>query len=176
MRRTLRSLDRALFELIRTKRYDKITVQDIIDRADVGRSTFYAHFETKDDLLLSSMNKLTEDIDRHLADASGLSGPVLPVLGLFRHVADQRHLFGALFGTSGIDLVTNAARAMLARRALATIRAREVAGQTHEVAAEVRAEFLAGSVMAFVGWWIDAGLPLTPDEATRTYERLVESA
>ena len=176
VQRTLRSLDAALFELIQVKRYDKITVQDIIDKADVGRSTFYAHFETKDDLLLASMDKLTEDIDRHLADASGLTGPVLPVLGLFHHVSSHHALFAALFGTSGIDLVTKAAREMLAGRALATIRAREAAGQTHEIEAEVRAEFLAGALMAFVDWWTGAGLPLRPDEAARTFERLVASA
>jgi AcrR family transcriptional regulator len=176
VQRTLRSLEAALFDLIQTKRYDKITVQDIIDRADVGRSTFYAHFETKDDLLLASMDKLTADIDLHLADASALTGPVLPVLGLFRHVVEHRPLFSSLFGTSGIDLVTDAARTMLAERALETIRAREAAGQSHEVDAEVRAEFLAGALMAFVTWWLDAGLPLAPDAAARTFDRLVASA
>jgi len=174
--RTRRALDTALFELIQIKRYDKITVQDIIDRADVGRSTFYAHYDTKDDLLLGSLDKLTADIDRHLEDASGLTGPVLPVLGLFRHLAEHRPLFGALFGTRGIDLVMEAARVMFAGRALATIRAREADGQTHEVQAEVRAEFLAGALMAFVRWWVDADLPMAPDRVARAFDRLVESA
>ncbi|MCP4222921.1 MAG: helix-turn-helix transcriptional regulator, partial [Actinomycetia bacterium] len=50
VRRTKQRLHEALMSLIVEKGYDKITVQDLIDRADVGRSTFYAHFETKDDL------------------------------------------------------------------------------------------------------------------------------
>lgn len=174
--RTQRALNDALFALIQTKGYDRTTVQDIIDRADVGRSTFYAHYDTKDDLLLSSMSRLTADIDRHLEDASGLTGPVLPVRGLFHHVAQHRPLFGALFGTSGIDLVMRAAEEMLAARALATIQAREAAGERHAVAAAVRAPFLAGALMAYVRWWLDAGMPMGPDEATDTFDALVASA
>jgi AcrR family transcriptional regulator len=174
--RTERALNEALFALIQVKGYDKVTVQDIIDRADVGRSTFYAHYDTKDDLLLSSMDRLTADIDRFLEGASGLDGPVLPVRGLFHHVADHHPVFGALFGTSGIDLVMRAARDMLAARALATILEREAAGRTHPVDAQTRSAFLAGSLMAFVGWWLDAGLLLTPDEATVAFDALVASA
>lgn len=174
--RTERALNDALFALIQTKGYDKVTVQDIIDRADVGRSTFYAHYDTKDDLLLSSMDLLTADIDRFLQGASSLEGPVLPVRGLFHHVADQHPVFRALFGTSGIDLTMRAARDMLAARALLTIREREAAGHEHPVQAQIRAAFLAGALMAFVGWWLDAGFPLGPDDAADTFDALVASA
>ncbi|MEM6707029.1 MAG: TetR/AcrR family transcriptional regulator, partial [Acidobacteriota bacterium] len=50
--RTKRLLRQALMELVREKDYARITVQDILDRADVGRSTFYTHYRDKDDLLL----------------------------------------------------------------------------------------------------------------------------
>jgi len=174
--RTIRALNEALFALIQVKGYDKVTVQDIIDRADVGRSTFYSHFETKDDLLLSSMDRLTADIDRFLEGVSGLDGPVLPVRGLFHHVAEQQPIFRALFGTSGIDLVMRAARDMLAARALTTIREREAAGIDHAVDAQTRSAFVAGALMAFVGWWLDAGLPLSPDDAADAFDTLVASA
>jgi AcrR family transcriptional regulator len=63
--RTRKSLSEALAALMVEKRYDKITVQDIIDRANVGRSTFYAHFQDEEDLLVSGV---MEVFTKHLLD------------------------------------------------------------------------------------------------------------
>lgn len=54
VRRTRATLHRALIELMIERGYDRVTVQDVLDRADVGRSTFYAHYRSKDDLLVVS--------------------------------------------------------------------------------------------------------------------------
>lgn len=174
--RTERALSDALFALIQTKSYDRVTVQDIIDRANVGRSTFYSHFDTKDDLLLSRLSQMTADIDRHLADATDDSGPVLPSLGLFEHVVEREPLFRALFGSSGIELVTREARRLFYERALHTIRDREERGVIHESPAHIRAAFLAGSLLALVQWWLDDGLRVPPAQMDEIFQRSVSSA
>ena len=53
VRRTQELLHRALISLALEKNYDSITIQEILDRADIGRSTFYAHFKGRDELLIS---------------------------------------------------------------------------------------------------------------------------
>lgn len=60
--KTRNSIFNAFIELLSTKSYNKITVQDIIYKADIGRSTFYSHFETKDDLIREYCTELFEHI------------------------------------------------------------------------------------------------------------------
>lgn len=62
VRRTRANLHRALIELMVERDYDRISVRDILDRADTGRSTFYAHFRDKDDLLLASSVEYLRDL------------------------------------------------------------------------------------------------------------------
>ncbi|MCP3935528.1 MAG: TetR family transcriptional regulator [Actinomycetia bacterium] len=108
VRRTRDRLHVALMELFQEKPYDKITVSDLIDRADVGRSTFYAHYDTKDDLLLSGLEHLTADIERFMSDEPDSHGALLPSLGIFHHIADNHRMFKALFGSHSIDFVHRA--------------------------------------------------------------------
>src|SRR5438874_4803795 len=74
--RTRTALGNALVQLMTERAFESITVQDVLDRAGVGRSNFYVHYDGKDDLL-------TSDVDRFfgsVADAiGGNSKRVLPV-------------------------------------------------------------------------------------------------
>src|SRR5579862_660329 len=53
--RTRQRLGIALVELMQEKSIDEVSVQEVLDRAAVGRSTFYLHFNDKNDLLLSQL-------------------------------------------------------------------------------------------------------------------------
>ena len=66
IRRTQKSLHQVLISLVLEKDYDLITVQEILDRADVGRPTFYAHFDGKDQLLISGTHELRNTLNAAL--------------------------------------------------------------------------------------------------------------
>ncbi len=60
--KTRKAIFGALWELLKKKNYKYITVQEIIDTACIGRSTFYSHFETKDELL----RVMCHDLFKHI--------------------------------------------------------------------------------------------------------------
>ena len=104
-RRTRQLIADAFVGLMLQKRYDDITVQDILDRADVGRSTFYAHFTDKENLLLSEIEHVIHDLGEYAAHHGGMEHGILPSLELFRHVKEQRRLMQALVWGQGADLL-----------------------------------------------------------------------
>jgi AcrR family transcriptional regulator len=96
VRRTRAAIHRALISLIVERGYDAVTVTDLIERADVGRSTFYAHFTDKLDVLRTGLGEVSTFLDAHRAERSGelfaFSRP------LFEHVHDNRDRLRALLG------------------------------------------------------------------------------
>ena len=97
--KTRRAIFSAFQTLLETNRYDRITVQDIIDEADVGRSTFYAHFETKEALLEAFCGDVFfhlfgENACHFTGDGEGLAGKLTHILWHIRE--EQRHLSAIL--------------------------------------------------------------------------------
>ena len=101
VRRTRRVLHLAMIELILEKGYPRITVQDVLDRADVGRSTFYAHFRDKDALLLSTFDDLRADLRADI-DAmwpgEPLDDPAQLSRAVFAHAYRNQIVYKALCG------------------------------------------------------------------------------
>src|SRR5215212_4388 len=95
--RTRQLLSAALLALMLEKRYDAITVQDIIDRANVGRATFYAHYFDKEDLLMSDITRVLDELSGHVvAGAPGTPRPLPRLTAFFRHVQEHQTLYQAL--------------------------------------------------------------------------------
>src|SRR6266516_4327163 len=85
-RRTRRLVTGAMAELLLEKPLDGITVQAILDRADVGRATFYHHFRDKLDVVHAVAAEMAEG---GLAEGTAGVAPFLPVAALFRHAAER---------------------------------------------------------------------------------------
>src|SRR5689334_5502011 len=106
--RTRQLLRDALLELIPEKGYEAITLQDITDRANVARPTFYLHFKDKQDLLFSSIREIYDDLVARQSDAHKHTSLTESVMSLkqsdasdFQHVADFADFYRIMLSDKG---------------------------------------------------------------------------
>jgi len=153
--RTQQALQEAILELIAEKGYDRITVENILRRADVGRTTFYEHFESKEDLLLRRMDSIP-----WVVRGDDASNP-FDVRFLFEHVAEQSRLVAGLKGTPAFDEALNRLRGNVLANLIELLQ--ENANETNEsMDVQLTAHALTGAVMQLLVWWLDAGMPESP--------------
>src|SRR5215470_13175378 len=103
IRRTQKLLHGALMSLVLEKNYDSITIQEILDRADIGRSTFYTHFDGKDELLISGTSELRDCLNSAVQRERTSSKPHELVIAfswaMFEHASEYREVYHALLHT-----------------------------------------------------------------------------
>lgn len=168
--RTRRLLSEALIELMQEKRYERITVQNIVDRANVGRSTFYAHYKDKDDLLLNDFEHVLDMLNRHV-DLDDVEG--LPIsTGLFQHIQEHHHLYRALLWGRGIELLFEQGQVSLADRIRGHLEDHLPDGFDPPVPVPLTAAYLAGTLLTLVKWWLENDMPYPPAAMDRMYRQL----
>ncbi|MFE9579485.1 TetR/AcrR family transcriptional regulator [Nocardia sp. NPDC006044] len=174
VRRTKSLLHRALIELMLERGYDRISVRDILHRADVGRSTFYAHFRDKDDLLLvSSTDYLRAAVTAPGSEAGAgadAATPLAPVHTLFQLAAANPEVYQALLGRKSGALLLRTTREMVAE--ILAERLTELLDMD-EAEFDSTVTFLSWGVVGVLGAIADADPPLPPTEAYRRLEQLI---
>lgn len=173
VRRTRDALGDALVALMQEKPFETITVQDVLDRANVGRSTFYSHYRGKDDLLMSDAEEFFESVAMLLSLSGDKSDRVFPVSEFFGHVIDAKQFVEALASAGKFSDNMELARGMFARgieRRLAELpKGRRI--PENERAAIAFAH--AGALLSLLTWWIDRGMKQSPAEMDQLFHRLV---
>jgi AcrR family transcriptional regulator len=168
--RTRQSLSDALVSLMLEKRYDKITVQDIIDRANVGRSTFYAHYQDKEDLLISGV---MEVFTMRLLDHSAGDHSFVATADLFRHVQENLQLYEALALGRGLELLYRQGQALLGQRIAEQLQMWLPRDRTLTVPLPVLSDYVAGTLLTLLRWWLDHRMPYTPEQMDAYFHRLI---
>jgi AcrR family transcriptional regulator len=171
--RTRRSLSDALIELILKKRYDAITVQNVIDRADVGRSTFYAHYRNKEDLFLSDWKRLLDWFVSQIEWENVGQGRFVPVLELFRHVQEFHHFYRALARSKKTDLIFQTGVCHLSERIDDVLTSLLVGKPQPSVPVAVLSNYLASEILALLKWWTEHSMPYPPERMDEMFHELV---
>jgi AcrR family transcriptional regulator len=169
-RRTKRALTGALLELVNEGRYEAVTIQRLLNHADIGRSTFYAHYRSKDDLLLRSFERMLEGLDQALRQDRGSIPRVAPVRELFRHVGQFPRFYRALERAGMLERIYQIGTDQISRAV-----ARRLASQSRGAGAvplPVLAQGLAGALFALLRWWMDHDAPYSPEQMDEMYHRM----
>jgi AcrR family transcriptional regulator len=173
--RTRASLQRAHLALIVEKGYEPVTVEDICAAADVGRSTFYAHYPNKEALHRGGIETLRRDLTAHQVSAArGADAARRDALAfsrpMFEHARDHLDLYRALAGGGGGGAIEDIRRMIseVLRAELPVEASSAVAAPPREFAVR----FLAGAFMSVLTWWLDGGAKETPEEMDMMFQRL----
>lgn len=165
--RTRALLQQGFCTLLRRKRYEAITVDDICSAANVGRSTFYAHYKSKDDLkrsgLAESLHGAVIERQKLARDTGGeIHAPRLDFsLGVFEHARDHLDHYRTLAGGRGGDVALAKVRQMVTGLVRDEI-ALATRDSTDEMEVEAAVQYVVGGYMALLTWWLDKGAKLPP--------------
>lgn len=180
VQRTQQLLQRALTELIRDRGYDAITIQDIVDYANVGRTTFYLHYVSKDDLLMSCHEAIVGEFyfgllhpftrDELLAEAAPTR-----MIEAFYHLQEAHDQLASIFRSKNNSLLLLQLRDWSIQTIEVNLRLafRDLGSS---VPLPVLATYLAGAQLALVHWWLEKPRPHPPAVLAQTLHRLQRAA
>ena len=175
--RTRRALHSAMIALVLEKGFEAVTIKDIVERANVGRSTFYAHYASKEDLLTGEMAQLRALLKQRQREALARKGDVKSrCLGfsaaLFEHAQGYRDVYRALIGDRGSAIAMSRLRAMLAELVRHDLAAIAPPKGDETVPRSAAVEFLVGALMATLAWWAERKAEPSPAVVDRMFRAL----
>ena len=180
--RTTKTLHHALISLILKKNYEAITIQEICDAANVGRSTFYAHYTSKDDLHRRGIENLRKVLADGRCDAPVDQGDIRgrSIRGrslsfsrtLFEHAQDRKELFRALAGSRGGVVALATIRRIISDAVRDELAETAEKNSTDSIPRELIVQFVVGAYMAVLTWWLDKGAKLPPAKIDAMFRRL----
>jgi AcrR family transcriptional regulator len=171
--RTRDALGDALVALMHEKSFDEITVQEVLDRAGVGRSTFYVHYRDKDDLFLSDMEDFFESFSTVLKRQGASPKRLVPVWELFAHIRDAREFHAVLVSSGKMNDVLALGRGFLARSIDERLQTAGIKVEPAQRSAQACA--LAGGLFSLLDWWMDKGMKADPKEMDEMFHRMAWS-
>lgn len=169
-KKTRKAIFNAFEELMASTHYSAVTVAQIIDKADIGRSTFYAHFETKDDLLSEMCQEMFDHIFEGVNEycvthpnlvTESLTGKLAHLL---YHLRDTHQGVCGKLIREGEPIFTR-----YFEDQLDVLFAKTTPAQNKDVPADLQRVLFVSSFSHTVSWWFDAGARYSPEQVAAWY-------
>ncbi len=174
--RTRRQLQDSLMSLILEKGYDAVTIEDITENADLGRTTFYLHYKDKEELLMKSLEAVYDDlviqiqrrtIDEWVANGQG------PWTLAFEHAAENARFYQVVLSGHGGGAIKKRVQDYIAETTQETIAARaQEVGSTPSMPIEVLSNYIASSLLGLIAWWLENNQPYSVAQMDEFFRQL----
>lgn len=190
--RTRISLRNALLMLIKEKDFDFISVEEITDRANLGRATFYLHYKDKEDLLLDEFREIASTRAHLFSDIpisiwrfnqdtlnnSNADMPIRPFLLIFEHLSQNADLYRILIKGKNSQRIILQLREIIVQT-ISEIINKEVVTESSktrselpEIPIELLGAYFSGAMMSSISWWLDQAIPPQPAEIADMFHSL----
>jgi AcrR family transcriptional regulator len=179
VQRTRQMLLDALKALIIDKGYESITIQDIIDRANLGRSTFYAHFYDKEDLLKNGIDQLKDSLLQELVsmpkkqEEDALFPRLSFSLAMIEHVKDHVELYQAMVGKQSGAFLLREIQGMIVDLVKEEMKPWLHTINHPSLPGEIIMHHSAMSFITMITWWLDQSMPCSADELDHMFHVLI---
>jgi AcrR family transcriptional regulator len=200
VQKTRKSLQDALIELVAKQGYETVSIREILERANVGRSTFYAHFQDKDQLLHSILERLDELFEQHKkqlldgtkktggADKTDYTLSLSPTFSLFEFVGQNHRFFKAVLGNRGYGIFAKPVYDYVFAHVHGIFTEslyNEVLTHLHEpfqrmrsderygsLESEIAAHYFVSAFMGVLVWWVEEDMPCTAEKIDTIFREL----
>lgn len=178
--RTRELLQLALIELISQRGYDAITIQDIADWANVGRTTFYWHYNSKDELFISCHEAIVSKFRigaLHPLSREEMLATNAPrgLIYAYRHLEQARPLLSSIFQGKDSLIILRRMRDSNAQEIEVNLRSAFSEGSSL-IPLDILANYLAGAQIALMQWWLEKRHSHTLENLVQTFHRLQRAA
>ena len=203
VQKTRKLLQDALIELVAEKGYEAVTIQEILDQANVGRSTFYLHFQDKDQLMHSILGRLNELFEQHKKyifdatknaaeiDHTDLTLGLSPTLSLFQFVGQNHRFFKSMLANRGYGIFakpvydyvfahvhgffTQPIYDEVFERLHGSFNLLKLREKYGSLEAEIVAHYFVSAFMGVLVWWVEKDMPCSAEEIDKIFRQLAIS-
>jgi AcrR family transcriptional regulator len=176
IQRTRKALRDALRSLVLDRGYDDLSVQDITDKANLGRATFYLHYREKDELLEDLLREFSQSFAQRQGSKISFSDRKV-VQSMFEYAEDYYDFYrimaigkGGMIGMRKMQAIIRETYAQF----LDTIET--ASGGKFTVPRAFLDNFMASSLMSTIFLWLDQDMPYTPTEMADMFLKLASPA
>jgi len=174
IQRTQELVRQAFLSLVTERGYASLTIDDITERANVGRSTFYLHFSDKEHLLASTIEaffgKLAKEIQEHPSPLTAEQWHTRATT-FFKHVAENQPMYRLILASPSA-IIAGRMRKVLMNNAKDYLATCWLKGRDDPVLTDLLANHLVFSVMSFCWWWMESATPHTCGEVANLFKEL----